>query len=36
MGQEINSVTLDAFLWLMGHEKTADDRPYHLTETICY
>lgn len=36
MGQKMNSVTLDAFLWLMAHEKKADDKPYHLTETICY
>ncbi|MEJ2744229.1 MAG: queuosine salvage family protein [bacterium] len=36
MGQEMNSVTLDAFLWLMGHAKTANDKPYHLTETIYY
>lgn len=36
MGQKMNSVTLDAFLWLMGHEKTTDERPYHLTETIYY
>ncbi len=36
MGQKMNSATLDAFLWLLGHEKAADDKPYHLTETICY
>jgi hypothetical protein len=36
MKQKMNSVMLDAFLWLMAHEKAADDKPYHLTETIYY
>lgn len=36
MGQKMNSVTLDAFLWRLAREKTADDKPYHLTETIYY
>lgn len=35
-GQHVNAATLDAFLWLLAHEKSPDDRPYHLTETICY
>jgi hypothetical protein len=36
MGQKMNAVTLDAFLWLLAHEKVAGDKPYHLTETIYY
>ena len=32
----VNSARLDAFLWLLGHRKSADTRPYHLTETIYY
>jgi hypothetical protein len=35
-GQNMNSVTLDAFLWLLAHEPSPDERPYHLTETIFY
>ncbi|MDD5555703.1 MAG: queuosine salvage family protein [bacterium] len=35
-GQRMNAVTLDAFLWLLAHDSPPDDRPYHLTETICY
>jgi hypothetical protein len=29
-------MTLDAFLWLLAHGRAADDKPYHLTETIYY
>ena len=36
MKQTVNSVTLDAFLWLLAHERAVDDKPYHLTETIYY
>ncbi|MEI6633336.1 MAG: queuosine salvage family protein [Chlamydiota bacterium] len=35
-GQRMDSVTLDAFLWLLAHEKVEGEKPYHLTETICY
>jgi hypothetical protein len=35
-GQRMDSVTLDAFLWLLGHEKVEGEKPYHLTETIYY
>lgn len=35
-GVSVNSARLDAFLWLLGHRKSRDTRPYHLTETIYY
>ncbi len=35
-GQRMDSVALDAFLWLLGHEKVEGEKPYHLTETIYY
>ena len=35
-GQRVDSVALDAFLWLLGHEKVEGEKPYHLTETIYY
>lgn len=35
-GQAMNAVTLDAFLWLLAHEKVEGESPYHLTETIYY
>ncbi|MCX6357235.1 MAG: hypothetical protein NT045_05070 [Candidatus Aureabacteria bacterium] len=35
-GGKMNAVTLDAFLWLLAHEPSPNDRPYHLTETIYY
>ncbi|MCX6354472.1 MAG: queuosine salvage family protein [Candidatus Aureabacteria bacterium] len=35
-GERVNAVTLDPLLWLLSHEKSPDERPYHLTETIYY
>ncbi len=35
-GRRVDSVTLDAFLWLLAHEKAEGEEPYHLTETIFY
>lgn len=35
-GWSVNSVQLDAFLWLMAHDRPLDGKPYHLTETIYY
>lgn len=35
-GEAVNSARLDALLWLLGHEKSPDERPYHLAETIYY
>jgi hypothetical protein len=35
-GHRLNSAQVDAFLWLLAHEKSFDDKPYHLTETIYY
>ena len=35
-GQRMDSVTLDAFLWLLAHKKVEGEKPYHLTETIYY
>jgi hypothetical protein len=32
----VNSVKVDAFLWLLAHEKTFSARPYHRTETVFY
>jgi hypothetical protein len=33
---DIRSMEVDSFLWLMGQNKSPDDKPYHLTETIQY
>jgi hypothetical protein len=35
-GAELNASRLDAFLWLLGHERRAAKHPYHLTETVYY
>jgi len=32
----ISSIDIDNHLWLLGQEKSPDDKPYHLTLTIAY
>jgi hypothetical protein len=32
----INSIEIDSYLWLLGQEKSCDDKPYHLTRTTAY
>ncbi len=32
----ITSMEIDSYLWLLGQDKSPDDKPYHLTETIFY
>lgn len=32
----ITSMDIDSYLWLLGQNKSHDDKPYHLTETIYY
>ena len=32
----IKSFDIDSYLWLLGQQKSPDDKPYHLTETIFY
>jgi len=32
----ITSMDIDSYLWLLGQNKSPDDKPYHLTRTIFY
>lgn len=32
----ITSMDIDSYLWLLGQNKSPNDKPYHLTETIFY
>ncbi|MBI4983696.1 hypothetical protein HZC32_03570 [Candidatus Woesearchaeota archaeon] len=32
----VTSMDIDSYLWLLGQNKSPDDKPYHLTETIFY
>ena len=34
--QTIKSFDIDSYLWLLGQNKSSDDKPYHLTQTIFY
>lgn len=33
---ELNSMKINEQLWLATQEKKKDDKPYHLTRTVCY
>lgn len=33
---DVTSMDIDSYLWLLGQNKSSDDKPYHLTETIFY
>lgn len=32
----INAMDIDSYLWLLGQDKSPQDKPYHLTRTIYY
>ena len=33
---DIKSFDIDSYLWILGQNKSPDDKPYHLTQTIFY
>ncbi|MBN1263749.1 MAG: queuosine salvage family protein [Candidatus Pacebacteria bacterium] len=33
---QVTSMEIDSYLWLLGQNKSPDDKPYHLTRTIYY
>jgi len=33
---DVTSMDIDSYLWLLGQNKSPNDRPYHLTKTIFY
>lgn len=36
MGRNVSSASINDHLWLMGQNKTSDDKPYHRTLTTAY